>query len=58
MAIWQQIRNSTPYRLYANDSPEGPFSNGGSGIPGIILGYENIPLSANNNDHNQNYILY
>ena len=28
---------STPYRLYVNGSPEGPFSNCGSGITQIIL---------------------
>ena len=32
--------NSTPYRLYASDSPEGPFSNRGSEIAEIILWVE------------------
>ena len=37
MAIFELIRNSTPYRLQANGSSEGPFSKCGSGITEIIL---------------------
>ena len=37
MAIWEHIRNITPYRLYANDSPEGPLTNRDSGIAKVIL---------------------
>ena len=40
MAIWEHIRNSTPYRLYANGSSEGSLSNHGSGIPEIIFWVE------------------
>ena len=36
--------NSTPIRLYTNDSPEGPLSNRGSGIAGIFLGFDRINL--------------
>ena len=32
MTIWEPIRNSTPFRLYANGCPKGPLSNRGSGI--------------------------
>ena len=31
------IRNSTPYRLYINGSPDGLLSTTGNGIAGIIL---------------------
>ena len=34
--------HSTPNRLYGNSSPEGPLSNHGRGIDGMILGYEKI----------------
>ena len=37
MAIWEHIRNSLSYRLYANVSPEDGHSNHGSGLAGIIL---------------------
>ena len=40
MAILENIRNDTPYILYADGSPEGPFSNRGSAIAGIILRFE------------------
>ena len=40
VAIWQHIRNSTPYRLYANGSSDDPLSNCGSGIAEIILWVE------------------
>ena len=44
MGTWKHIRNSTPYRLYANGNPEGPLSNRGSGISGIILRVEILNL--------------
>ena len=40
MAIWEHIRNSIPYRLYANGSPEGPLSNRNSRIAEIVLWIE------------------
>ena len=61
MAILEHARNNTPYRLYANCSPEGPLSNRDSCIAGIILRiekiYTSILLFTNNNDHNEKYIL-
>ena len=42
MAILEHIRNSIPYRLYANGSLEGPHSKCGSRLRGIILGFEKI----------------
>ena len=37
MDLWEHIKNNTPYRLYANGSPEGPVSNRSNGIAGTIL---------------------
>ena len=42
MEIFKHMGNSTPIRLYTNDSPEGPLSNRGSGIAGIFLGFNKI----------------
>ena len=40
VAILELIRNSTPQNLYVNGSPDGPLSNRGSAITGIILRVE------------------
>ena len=37
MAILDNIRNSTPYRVYVKGSPESPLSSRGSVLAGIIL---------------------
>ena len=37
MGIWEQIRNRTPYRLYANASLEGTLSKCDTGIAGMIM---------------------
>ena len=36
----KHTRNSTLYKLYVNGSPEGPLSNGYSGIAELIFGVE------------------
>ena len=46
LTILKHMEHSTTTRLYANSSPEGPLSNRGSEIAGIIFGFEklyNIP---------------
>ena len=40
MTILEPIRNTTPYRLYANGSSEARLSKRYSGIAGIILRVE------------------
>ena len=40
MVIWGHIRNSSPYRLHANGSPDGLISDCGSRITEIILSAE------------------
>ena len=40
MAIWEHIRNSTPYTLYANGCPESTISKLEEGIAVLILRVE------------------
>ena len=42
--FWNVSEIVQPYRLYANDSPEGPLSNHGSRISGIVLRVQKISL--------------
>ena len=44
MFILENIRDSSPHNLHANDSPEGFLSNRDSGIAGIILSVEKISV--------------
>ena len=44
MAVLEHIRNSIPYKLYANVSPEGSLWNGDSGKDGILLTLELLNL--------------
>ena len=66
MAILEHKTHTTPYRLYANRAPQGPLSNQGSGIPGIMpssfpltIFYISTHLFTNtrNNDDNENYMI-
>ena len=38
----EHIRNSIPYRIYENDSPDGPLSNRDSGTAEINSNFENF----------------
>ena len=52
VAILEHIKNSTQYKLYANDRPKGPtLLNRGSELGAIIL------IFFNYNDPNAIYIL-
>ena len=45
MAIWKHIRNSTPYKLCINGSPEGTLSNHGIMIAEISVGKSRFRIS-------------
>ena len=47
VTIWEHIRNCTPYRIYANNSPEDPLSNRGSAIAELILRVEILNFEKN-----------